>query len=128
MIYFSFIRTRIVGTARIDHGHHLSQHSQELTRHYHVDYLIPAPGSAAQVTIGSAIADESTVAQANAIGFTAVEDETWAIKQLKGNVTMLFITHALPKNPQVDEIVQIGISRSSTAPNSRELEVLDTSA
>ncbi len=33
------------------------------------------------------------------------------INQLKGKVTMLFITHALPKNLQVDEIVQIGAPR-----------------
>jgi subfamily B ATP-binding cassette protein HlyB/CyaB len=33
------------------------------------------------------------------------------INQLKGKVTMLFITHALPKNLQVDEIVQIGSER-----------------
>jgi ATP-binding cassette, subfamily B, bacterial HlyB/CyaB len=33
------------------------------------------------------------------------------INQLKGKVTMLFITHALPKNLQVDEIVQIGAER-----------------
>jgi subfamily B ATP-binding cassette protein HlyB/CyaB len=30
------------------------------------------------------------------------------INQLKGKVTMIFITHALPKNLQVDEIVQMG--------------------
>ncbi len=34
------------------------------------------------------------------------------INQLKGKVTMLFITHALPKNLQVDEIVQIGVPRA----------------
>ena len=30
------------------------------------------------------------------------------INQLKGKVSMLFITHAMPKNLQVDEIVRIG--------------------
>jgi subfamily B ATP-binding cassette protein HlyB/CyaB len=30
------------------------------------------------------------------------------INQLKGKVTMLFITHALPKNLVVDEVVTIG--------------------
>ena len=30
------------------------------------------------------------------------------INQLRGKVTMLFITHALPKNLQVDEVVRIG--------------------
>jgi ABC-type transport system involved in cytochrome bd biosynthesis fused ATPase/permease subunit len=34
------------------------------------------------------------------------------INQLKGKVTMLFITHALPKNLQVDEIVQTGCLES----------------
>jgi O-acetyl-ADP-ribose deacetylase (regulator of RNase III) len=51
--------------------------SKHADGHYHVDYLIPAPGSAAQVSIGFAIADDSAVAQANAIGFTSVGDETW---------------------------------------------------
>ena len=31
------------------------------------------------------------------------------INQLKGQVTMLFITHALPKNLLVDEVVRIGV-------------------
>jgi putative iron-dependent peroxidase len=31
------------------------------------------------------------------------------VNQLKGKVTMLFITHSLPRNLQVDEIVQIGV-------------------
>jgi len=30
------------------------------------------------------------------------------INQLKGKVTMLFITHAMPKNLLVDEVVRIG--------------------
>jgi subfamily B ATP-binding cassette protein HlyB/CyaB len=40
------------------------------------------------------------------------------INQLKGKVTMLFITHALPRNLQVDEIVQMGAARLAvpTAP------------
>jgi ATP-binding cassette, subfamily B, bacterial HlyB/CyaB len=47
------------------------------------------------------------------------------INQLKGKVTMLFITHALPKNLQVDEIVQIGIPRSvPPEPLSTPLEVV----
>jgi ATP-binding cassette, subfamily B, bacterial HlyB/CyaB len=37
------------------------------------------------------------------------------LNQLKGKVTMLFITHALPKNLQVDEIVRIGTPRIVTA-------------
>ena len=32
------------------------------------------------------------------------------INQLKGKVTMLFITHSLPKNLLVDEVVRIGIT------------------
>ncbi len=36
------------------------------------------------------------------------------INQLRGKVTMLFITHALPKKFQVDEIVQIGALRGSS--------------
>jgi subfamily B ATP-binding cassette protein HlyB/CyaB len=35
------------------------------------------------------------------------------INQLKGKVTMLFITHALPKSLQVDEVVRIGGERLS---------------
>ena len=30
------------------------------------------------------------------------------VNQLKGKVTMLFITHALPKSLRVDELVRIG--------------------
>lgn len=36
------------------------------------------------------------------------------INQLKGQVTILFITHALPKNLQVDEIVRVGPPASTT--------------
>jgi ATP-binding cassette, subfamily B, bacterial HlyB/CyaB len=35
------------------------------------------------------------------------------VNQLRGKVTMLFITHALPKSLQVDEIVQVGAVRST---------------
>jgi subfamily B ATP-binding cassette protein HlyB/CyaB len=38
------------------------------------------------------------------------------INQLKGKVTMLFITHSLPKTLHVDEIVQIGAPRPGAAP------------
>jgi subfamily B ATP-binding cassette protein HlyB/CyaB len=41
------------------------------------------------------------------------------INQLKGKVGMLFITHALPKNLQVDEIVQIGLTRPSSDASSQ---------
>ena len=40
---------------------------------------------------------------------------------------MLFITHALPKNLQVDEIVQVGMVRLSTA-NTAILDVASTPA
>jgi len=36
------------------------------------------------------------------------------INQLRGKVTMLFITHALPKNLHVDDIINIGASRQNT--------------
>jgi subfamily B ATP-binding cassette protein HlyB/CyaB len=49
------------------------------------------------------------------------------INQLKGKVTMLFITHALPKNLQIDEIVQIGAPRVSPESIS-SLEVIGTPA
>lgn len=39
------------------------------------------------------------------------------INQLKGQVTMLFITHALPKNLLVDEIVRIGQGALSAVGN-----------
>jgi hypothetical protein len=41
---------------------------------------------------------------------------------------MLFITHALPKNLQVDEIVQIGVARPSPESNVNSLEVVGTPA
>jgi subfamily B ATP-binding cassette protein HlyB/CyaB len=46
------------------------------------------------------------------------------INQLKGKVTMLFITHALPKNLQVDEIVQLGVMRPSPESTLNALEVV----
>jgi hypothetical protein len=41
---------------------------------------------------------------------------------------MLFITHALPKNLQVDEIVQIGVTRASPESATNALEVVGTPA
>ena len=35
------------------------------------------------------------------------------INALKGQVTMLFITHAMPKGLQIDEVIQIGASHGS---------------
>ncbi len=46
------------------------------------------------------------------------------INQLKGKVTMLFITHALPKNLYVDEIVQLGAARSSPEPTVSVREII----
>ena len=53
------------------------------------------------------IFDEAT----SSLDVATAEHFCATINQLKGKVTMLFITHALPKNLQVDEIVQIGVAR-----------------
>jgi len=53
------------------------------------------------------IFDEAT----SSLDVATAEHFCATINQLKGKVTMLFITHALPKNLQVDEIVQIGTAR-----------------
>ena len=42
------------------------------------------------------------------------------INQLKGKVTMLFITHALPKNLLVDEVVRIGASALTAVSDIRD--------
>jgi ATP-binding cassette, subfamily B, bacterial HlyB/CyaB len=55
------------------------------------------------------IFDEAT----SSLDVATAEHFCATINQLKGKVTMLFITHAFPKNLQVDEIVQIGVNRSS---------------
>ena len=55
------------------------------------------------------IFDEAT----SSLDATTAEHFAATINQLKGKVTMLFITHALPKNLLVDEVVRIG--RSLTA-------------
>jgi subfamily B ATP-binding cassette protein HlyB/CyaB len=54
------------------------------------------------------IFDEAT----SSLDVATAEHFCATINQLKGKVTMLFITHALPKNLQVDEIVQIGVPRT----------------
>ncbi|HEY1726386.1 MAG TPA: ATP-binding cassette domain-containing protein [Steroidobacteraceae bacterium] len=56
------------------------------------------------------IFDEAT----SSLDIATAEHFCATINQLKGKVTMLFITDALPKNLQVDEIVQIGAARSVT--------------
>ena len=53
------------------------------------------------------IFDEAT----SSLDVATAEHFCATINQLRGKVTMLFITHALPKNLQVDEIVQIGLPR-----------------
>ena len=50
------------------------------------------------------IFDEAT----SSLDATTAEHFAATINQLKGKVSMLFITHAMPKNLQVDEIVRIG--------------------
>ena len=50
------------------------------------------------------IFDEAT----SSLDSTTAEHFAATINQLKGKVSMLFITHALPKNLQVDEVVRIG--------------------
>ncbi len=48
--------------------------------------------------------DEAT----SSLDQTTAEHFALTINQLKGKVGMVFITHAMPKNLQVDEIVRIG--------------------
>jgi ATP-binding cassette, subfamily B, bacterial HlyB/CyaB len=54
------------------------------------------------------IFDEAT----SSLDVATAEHFCATINHLKGRVTMLFITHALPKNLQVDEIVQLGVPRA----------------
>jgi subfamily B ATP-binding cassette protein HlyB/CyaB len=48
--------------------------------------------------------DEAT----SSLDATTAEHFAATINQLKGKVTMMFITHAMPKNLLVDEVVRIG--------------------
>jgi subfamily B ATP-binding cassette protein HlyB/CyaB len=50
------------------------------------------------------IFDEAT----SSLDATTAEHFAATINQLKGKVTMMFITHAMPKNLLVDEVVRIG--------------------
>jgi ABC-type transport system involved in cytochrome bd biosynthesis fused ATPase/permease subunit len=52
----------------------------------------------------SCIFDEAT----SSLDSATAEHFAATINQLRGKVTMLFITHALPKGLQVDEVVRIG--------------------
>jgi len=70
------------------------------------------------------IFDEAT----SSLDVATAEHFCATINQLKGKVTMLFITHALPKNLQVDEIVQIGVTRPTPEATLSQLEVVGTPA
>lgn len=70
------------------------------------------------------IFDEAT----SSLDVATAEHFCATINQLKGKVTMLFITHALPKNLQVDEIVQIGITRLSPESTRNSLGAVETPA
>ena len=61
------------------------------------------------------IFDEAT----SALDAQTAEHFAATVNQLKGKVTMLFITHALPKNLQVDEVVRISEERVNVLVNER---------
>ncbi|MDO8262398.1 MAG: peptidase domain-containing ABC transporter [Gallionella sp.] len=62
------------------------------------------------------IFDEAT----SSLDSTTAEHFAATINRLKGKVTMLFITHALPKNLLVDEIVRIGQGTLSAVSDAQE--------
>jgi subfamily B ATP-binding cassette protein HlyB/CyaB len=67
------------------------------------------------------IFDEAT----SSLDVATAEHFCATLNQLKGKMTMIFITHALPKNLQVDEIVQLGMSRITPSESiSSPLEVV----
>lgn len=61
------------------------------------------------------IFDEAT----SALDAQTAEHFATTVNQLKGKVTMLFITHALPKNLHVDEVVHISDERITVLSNER---------
>jgi subfamily B ATP-binding cassette protein HlyB/CyaB len=65
------------------------------------------------------IFDEAT----SSLDATTAEHFAATINQLKGKVTMLFITHAMPKNLLVDEVVRIGHGALSAESNETKYEV-----
>jgi subfamily B ATP-binding cassette protein HlyB/CyaB len=69
------------------------------------------------------IFDEAT----SSLDSATAEHFAATINQLKGQVTMLFITHALPKNLLVDEIVRIGAHAVTMAsvPNDGETDSIN---
>jgi subfamily B ATP-binding cassette protein HlyB/CyaB len=60
--------------------------------------------------------DEAT----SSLDSTTAEHFANTINQLKGKVSMLFITHAMPKNLLVDEVVRIGQGVLSAVSDSNE--------
>ena len=71
------------------------------------------------------IFDEAT----SSLDAATAEHFAATINQLKGKVTMLFITHAMPKNLQVDEIVRIGqvsLHAVTTTEDSTKQEITGT--
>jgi subfamily B ATP-binding cassette protein HlyB/CyaB len=68
------------------------------------------------------IFDEAT----SSLDSATAEHFAATINQLRGNVTMLFITHALPKGLQVDEVVRIGagtLAAVATQPVTKQEEI-----
>ncbi|MES9882753.1 MAG: hypothetical protein ABW185_17945, partial [Sedimenticola sp.] len=70
------------------------------------------------------IFDEAT----SALDPETAEHFATTVNQLRGNISMIFITHALPKSLQVDEVVRIGGERAtvltdkSTSSNAHEMQ------
>jgi subfamily B ATP-binding cassette protein HlyB/CyaB len=68
------------------------------------------------------IFDEAT----SSLDQTTAEHFAATINQLKGKVTMLFITHALPKGLLVDEVVRIGQGALSAVATQPETKLVET--
>ena len=64
------------------------------------------------------IFDEAT----SSLDATTAEHFAATINQLKGKVTMMFITHAMPKNLLVDEVVRIGQGTLSAVSDTQKTE------
>ena len=63
--------------------------------------------------------DEAT----SSLDMATAEHFAATINQLKGKVTILFISHALPRNLQVDEIVAIGAAQAATPAVSSQVQL-----
>lgn len=61
------------------------------------------------------IFDEAT----SSLDAQTAEHFATTINQLKGKVTMLFITHAMPKGLKVDEVVRIGVGSLTAVTGAR---------